>query len=417
MRARESSKATTPDQRITVGPLPRTAARRRDDLISIGSALALAAVSVFPVFLSGALGVQVTAAFDIDAGGLGLVVSSYFAASAVTVARIGRVVERVGARVGAAWGGGLAAASLVGASLAPSRSVLVAAMMAGGIGNAVVGPTASLLLARVSEHRRGLGFGAKQAAIMMASMFGGVALPVIGLLLGWRWVYACGAIVAGVVAIAGWRVVEHRPAPVVERPRVSVSASHGPLLPLAAGFGLGTAAATALGVLVVSSLVDQGVEEGTAGVLLALGSLSTILSRLVSGWYVDRNPDVAVRLIVAMLVAGAVGFAMMGSGVPSLMLLGALLAFTAGWGWTGLIVQVIATRAGRGAAAATGVGQTGAAIGGIVGPSVLGAVAASSSFAAAWFVACGLLLGAGACVRLAAGRVVSTVPSDTGRYG
>lgn len=378
-------------------------ADRGADISAIATALALAAVSVFPVFLTGALGVQLGGAFGLDAGALGLSVSAYFLASACTVALVGRVVERVGVRAGIVWGAGLAALSLLGAAVAPNRAVLTGALMIGGIGNAVVGPTTSVLLSQVSVDRRGLGFGAKQAAIMVASLLGGVALPSVGLLLGWRWVYAFGVALAASVAVLGRPRRVSPPIPV---------ASPGPeprrpaLAPLAIGFGLGTAASTALGVLLIGSLVAAGLSEGAAGLVLALGSVATIGTRVASGWYVDRAASRApTSIIVGMLVVGAMGFLLMASNVLPVVLVGVLLAFAAGWGWTGLLVQVIATRAGRGPAAATGIGQTGAAVGGIVGPSLLGATAVRWSYGAAWVVAAMLLSASALSIELARRRL------------
>ena len=59
-------------------------------------AVTVTTVSVLPVFLTGALAVQLSADLGFDPAGLGLVVALYFGVSALVSLPVGLVVERVG---------------------------------------------------------------------------------------------------------------------------------------------------------------------------------------------------------------------------------------------------------------------------------------------------------------------------------
>lgn len=55
----------------------------------------------------------------------------------------------------------------------------------------------NLTLSRyVPAHRLGLSFGIKQAAIPLATLLAGAAVPAVALTLGWRWAYGIGAVLA-----------------------------------------------------------------------------------------------------------------------------------------------------------------------------------------------------------------------------
>ena len=62
--------------------------------------------------------------------------------------------------------------------------------------------------ARCPPSRLGLSFGIKQAAIPIATLLAGVAVPTVALTVGWRWAYLIGAglaLLALLIAPAGRR--------------------------------------------------------------------------------------------------------------------------------------------------------------------------------------------------------------------
>ena len=362
-------------------------------------AVAVATATVLPAFLTGGLAVQVREELDFGTGALGLAVAAFFVASALASAVMGRVVERVGSHRGMRLAAIVSAASLLGvALLARSWAGLVAFLVLGGLANAVSHPAANLSLAReVPAGYQGLSFGIKQAAIPVATLLAGLAVPTVAVTLGWRWAFAGAAALALAVALlvpAGPRTsVVRRPKETVEK-----NARVVPLVLLALGIGLGSTAATPLGAFLVESSVASGLRVETAGLLLAAGSAASIVVRVLFGRLADGMSGGRLLLVAGMLATGVAGFAMLATGDVALILPGALLAFAAGWGWPGLFNFAVVKTSPGAPAAATGITQTGASGGAAVGPLVFGLVAEAASYGVAWLV-CGVFaLGALAAI-------------------
>ena len=383
-------------------PEGREALNRRAVLLAV----AVATATVLPAFLTGGLAVQVRGELDFGAAALGLAVAAFFVTSSLASAPMGRVVERIGPHRGmrvAAIGG---AASLLGvALLAGSWTGLVACLMVGGLANAVSHPAANLSLAReVPAGRQGLSFGIKQAAIPVATLLAGVAVPTLAVTVGWRWAFVGGAALALAVSFfvpaAAAKGVVGGAGESSEK-----DARPLPLLLLALGIGLGSTAATPLGAFLVESSVTAGLRVETAGLLLASGSAASIVVRVLFGRLADGMNGGRLLLVAGMLATGVAGFVMLATGEVALILPGVLLAFAAGWGWPGLFnFAVVKTSPGH-PAAATGVTQTGASAGAAVGPLVFGVVAEAASYDVAWLVSGASALGALAAI-LAGRRLV-----------
>src|SRR3712207_5507729 len=84
----------------------------------------------------------------------------------------------------------------------------------------------------------------------------------------------------------------------------------------------------------------------------------------------------------------------------SLLVLGTLLAFGAGWGWPGLFNFAVVKSNPGAPAAATGITQTGASGGAALGPLVFGLVVEATSYDAAWLVSGAIALAALAAILL-----------------
>jgi MFS family permease len=308
-------------------------------------------------------------------------------------------VERIGPHRGMRLAAAGSAASLLGvALLARSWSGLVACLVLGGLANAVSHPAANLSLAReVPAGRQGLSFGIKQAAIPVATLLAGLAVPTIAVTLGWRWAFAGGAALALAVAFL---VPASTRRSIVRRSGVKgdKDARTGPLFLLALGIGLGSTAATPLGTFLVESSVAGGLRVETAGLLLASGSAASIAVRVLFGRIADGMSGGRLLLVAAMLATGVAGFAMLATGEEALIVPGALLAFAAGWGWPGLFNFAVVKTSPGAPAAATGITQTGASGGAAVGPLVFGLVAEAVSYQVAWLVCGAFALGAFAAI-------------------
>ncbi|MFA9444874.1 MFS transporter [Egicoccus sp. AB-alg6-2] len=373
---------------------------------AVSAALVSTAQGMLPVYMLGGLSVQMGAELGFGTRELGLATTIYFAVSAVGSAPAGRFVQRSGAYRGIVATAALSGLALLGiAGLATSWTTLVGMLVVAGIGNAFAQPAANLLLAsEVPSGSQGLFFGIKQSAVPITTLLAGVSVPLVGLTIGWRWAFVMVA--AGSVALpllAPRSASRSRPR---GRGRSDPSAPAAtvdrlPLAVLAAGAMLGAAAANSIGVFLVSSAVDAGFADSTAGYLLAMGSVLGIVTRVIVGALADRREGAHVNRVAAMLVAGSLGFALLAVATPAILfLVGTVIAFVAGWGWNGLFTFAVVRSYPHAAATATGLTQTGLWLGGMIGPLVFGTVAAATTFAVAWSVAGGVMLTAAAVCML-----------------
>jgi MFS family permease len=178
--------------------------RRARSPAAVGAVLRAVAVSVLgvlPAFLVGALAVQIRADLDVGLGLFGLAAATLFTVSGSLARPGGRLVQRLGSRRGAALAAALATTSLTVIALAGSPAALVAGLAVGGLGNAVAQASANAVVSElVTEHRLGVAFGIKQSSIPAATLLGGLAVPGVALVFGWRWAVA-GAVGLAVVLL------------------------------------------------------------------------------------------------------------------------------------------------------------------------------------------------------------------------
>jgi predicted MFS family arabinose efflux permease len=373
-------------------------------------AISAGAATVLPGFLVGALALQIRDDLDVSVAAVAAGVTVFFAAGAVGAGAGGRLAERLGAlrsiRVCVV---ATALCLLLAALAAQSLAVLLALLAVAGLANAVNQPAINLFMAdQVPLARQGLAFGIKQAAIPAAVLVSGLALPVFALPLGWRPTFAICA--AGVLAVA---VMVRRSAtrfgPVPHRdpaPRPSRA-----LIVTAVGAALASAGPNSLGAYLVASAVDVGIAEGVAGLLAAAGSGVALLTRIALGESADRRRDYGYAAVVALLVSGSLGFALLATDVAALFVIGVFAAFALGWGWPGLF-NLAVVDLNRGApGAATGVTQTGIYVGAAAGPAAYGLVSEEYGYSTAWAVSGALCL-LGALTFWYAGRLArSRVPA------
>lgn len=363
------------------------------------AAAGVATTGVLPVFLTGALAVQVRADLRFDEAQLGLTVAAFFGAGAVASAASGRLAERLGPagsmRTAAAVGAlSLALVPLVARSL----TSLLLCLVVGGVGNALAQPATNLYLARaIGRDRLGLAFGVKQSAIPAATLLGGLAVPALALTVGWRWAY-------GVAAGAALSMIPFLDVGGGVPPRTPVRGREGdvrlgPLLWLAAGVGLGAAAAGAIGAFLTSAAVDAGIGEASAGVLVTACSALGVATRLHLGIRADRRGGRNLVVVAGMLAAGVVSYGLLATTTPLGVVAGAVAGYTVAWAWPGLFNLAIVRNNPAAPGAATGITQTGTYIGAVAGPILFGAAAAHLGFRWAW-------VGAGVVSLAAAGTIV-----------
>lgn len=340
-----------------------------------------------PVFLLGALATEITATVHVPAYGIGMAVGVYWAAAALTSACagvIGRGLSEKGMGIAAVL---LAVLSLAGsASWIPSWPWLTVWAGLGGLGNGLGHPSSNhLLVTHIPASSRGLAFGVKQAAVPLTGLVAGVSIPLVALTLGWSYAFVLMAVLGVLVLIptALTRAIPidagvAGPAARLERQVRRALVLMATMTMFAAG-----AANSALAFAVIGAL-ERGIAVGPAGVLLAIGSASGAVTRIVIGRVVDRGGVSAFPLIQAAIVACVLGLALMAIPATWSYVVGFLLAAGLGWGWPGLVHFLISHMAPGATAAATGIVQTGTYIGNTIGPVLTGVVFSFGNSTQTW---------------------------------
>ena len=356
-------------------------------------AVAITTATVLPVFLLGALSVQISADLGFDPAALGLVVSAYFGVSALVSLPVGKLVEKFGSRLTSRVGLiGASIAMLLTAVLGQSFTWVVVLVLVGAWTNVMGQLATNLTLARaMPPGRLGLSFGVKQACVPLATLLAGLAVPTVGLTVGWRWAYVIGAglaLAALVVAPRGSGRGERSTDSSAER-------ATGALAVIGVAAGLGAASSTGLSIFLVASAVDSGVAPGLAGLVLTLGSVVAVLMRMLHGWLADRRSGGHVVVVAGCLILGAAGVVLLAVPGSVALVVGTVLGFGLGWSWPGLLQFAVVRLNPTAPAAATAIVQVGVYAGGCLGPVGFGLIATGLSFATAWVVAAGAMLVAG----------------------
>lgn len=366
----------------------------------LAGVVAVATISVLPVFLTGALAVQIRSDLDVSVFEVGVASAAFFATAAIVSVLAGSVTERLGAVRAMRLAAGIDVVALAGiAAFVESAYVLVTFLALAGVANAVAQPAANLYLARVvPRSRQGTAFGVKQSAVPAATLLGGLAVPALALTMGWRWGFglAAAAAVAFVVAPPGRRSA----ALAAGAGRAGRDTSLAPLAVLALGGGLAAASGSTLGVFLVSGAVDAGIGEGGAGLLFAGSSTLGLAVRVAMGVLTDRRHGRNLRSVAILLALGAFGYVALSTAVPAGIVVGALIAFGAGWSWPGLFVLAVVRTNPGAPAAASGIVRTGTSTGAVVGPLAFGLVVEHAAYDVAWNTMAACSLAAAAIVVL-----------------
>ncbi len=378
----------------------------------MGAAGAVTALGAIPPFLIGAQAVFVRAELGFDLTRLGVAVSAFFAAAAAAALAGGGLIDRIGARAGLVLagllvtGGGAAVVLLV-----HDWTSLVLCMLLLGLGNAACQVSSNLSVAQaLPAHRRGLGFGVKQAAVPLAIMLAGLAVPTVGRIYSWRFSFGMTA-VCGLLVVAVALLVR---SPRRQRgARVAQGQDRAPLGPLlVAGLSItfASAAANFLGAYLASWADRSGLTPSQAGLLIAAGSGASIVVRIVLGHRADGRHGANLPVVAVQMFVGAGCLLGVSSGLPWAVVGFGFAAFAVGWSWPGLFLYAVA-RVGRDAPArASAIVQAGAFAGGAVGPIGFGLLVGTAGFRSAWWCAAGAFVVAGVLVLLARrGLVVDLV--------
>ncbi len=366
------------------------------------AAVAVNLMGVLALFLTGAMSVQIGREFDVTPATVGALASLFAVSTTLGSAPLGRQVRRLGVRRSLWVATSASSVALLVCAASRSIQMLGVALLIGGLGNAIGQPAGNALVAaQVRPEKYGLGFAIKQSGIPMATLLGGLAVPLVALTVGWRFAY----VMAAGAAIIAMLLVPPDRAATQTRSEQRIPADLVPALwLLVVGLVAAVLAATSIGALGAAGGVQVGLSEATAGYLVAAGGLAGLVIRLASGFGADRWTFDPLVGVAGLCVLGALGWFLMATGSSGLFVMGLIVANAFGWGWPGLQHLAVARRFPTSTAAASGVAQTGVAIGLLIGPLTLGTIA-NHNWSAMWFVAgCSALVGA-AVVRLAATRI------------
>jgi len=357
-------------------------------------------VVAIPVFLVGSLAVFIAEDLGFSVVELGGVASVFFGSAAIASVVGGRLTVRFGHKLGMYVGVASTATAVLGIGLFAQTPVQIAALMVfGGVGNGLTQPAVNFLLARrVAPDRQGLAFGVKQSAIPASTLFAGLSIPLLAATFGWRAPFLVLVLLAGLVVVLTPRRSTVIAGAVARRGSKEMRPGIT-LYILALGGVLGSAAANSLGAFLVLSLINGGVVASTAGVIAAVSSATSVTIRLIIGKVSDRFSFTNLYFVAGMQAVGGVAFIWLGfvTGVGPLATL-AMLAFGIGWGWPGLFLYNVIRRFPLIPGRASGVIQSSAFIGGIIGPFTFGVIVATAGFTPALVAAGAASVAAGIAV-------------------
>lgn len=362
--------------------------------------------SVYPAFLAGALGPELRDAIEIGERFFGFVVGGFFLGSALGSVSLGHLGERVGARRMIVLSN-ITTATCTGviAGFVRSGPTLVAVLFLAGVANSAAQTSANKLLGQgVDPSRLGFAMAIKQAGMPSASLLGGLAVPGIALTVGWQWAYASAS---GLALTSLLVVLRFAPTPAQLAARGTklggkLASTRQTLILAAVAAGFASAAAGTLGNWTTSSAADAGWSSGAAGLLLSLGAVTGITTRLVLGWLADRSERIPMRTASVSLGVGAFGALLLAPRLQWTHVVAVMLAFGAGWGWPALYNFSVVRKNPDAASAATGITQTGVYVGVFTGPIVMGFIVDQWGYAPGWsLIASSMAVGTVIMFRLA----------------
>ena len=382
---------------MTATSLGGAGSNRSRPVVSLVSAVSSQTAAMFPAFALGALALQMGDELGFTEAGLGAAVAFFFLLAAVTSPHAGTLTDRLGPQRSLRVANICSSAALVAIALAVhSYWVLLAALGVGAIGLTIAGPGTKTMVARGTPvHRHGLAFGVQAAAVPLSVLLAGLAVPVVGLTLGWRWAFGIALAVplTAFVVAPPYAALPDRTVRTGGATRGLSQIDYGPLNMIGLAAALGSAAATTMAAFFVSAATDAGLSEGLSGNLLAVASGLPIVTRILAGYMADRFESGHLRVVSLLLGTSTLGYLAAATGSKVLVPLGAMFALGVGWAWSGLMVHSVIRAYRDSPGAATGMTSGGLNVGGVVGPLAFGLLVEHVSYTAGFLMiaACALL--------------------------
>lgn len=342
------------------------------------------------VYAISALSPFLVPAMDLTRTQYGSLATLTFAAAAVSSMRAGRAVDTTNARTVMFWLVAGAAGALLAAAVAPNYPVLVVAVVASGVVQALSNPVTNRLAAQwVPPGPRGVVMGVKQSGVQMIQAASGLFLPTLAVLAGWR---GAMAIAAGACLLLGLTLVARFVPGERDRNR-RTSTVTGARLPAPvwwlAGFVFLTGAAMqgANFYLPLFGYEELGLPVSTAGLLAAVVGITGIAARIGWGRAAERLGGHVAMPALAIGGAVAVTLILLALSIhPALVWVGAFLLGATGVAANVVVmVSVIHVVPSHAIGRASGVVALGMYLGFAAGPVSMGAVVdAAGHYSTAW---------------------------------
>lgn len=360
----------------------------------IGAVFAMVAVAAPPFFVA-VLAAQIEHQLGFTTTQLGLGIAGYFLVSAVMSPVMGRAVGRWGAgrllRLACAF----ATLGLLVIAVAPSAVTIVLVLVLLGLPNSAAQPAATHVINGVSGMRaRALSFGLVQASVPATTLLAGLVLATLH---GASWrvavtVVGCATLLAQ-LAVRGVPITDDDQGPAAA-PNCDLSGNAAGvpsdtarrfiILMAVGGFFLSFAAQCLPSFLVVTGL-RTGLQPTTVGVVQIAASVASIIARIAVAARAGGSAGADdVRGLGVLALAGTTGFGLLAVGDARTFVVGALVSYGCGWGWSALFNFCVARAHPGSAAASAGVTQAGVFFGGSTGPIVFASIATVSSMQVAW---------------------------------
>jgi len=360
---------------------------QEDSLAPVFVGVAITAIGTLPLFLTGALAVQLRADLAFGVVGLGVAAATVRLAGVIAAGPAGRLADRIGPtgsmRIAAVMS---LATSLLVAFWARDLVTLCIALSASGAANPLGQSGANILIARsVAANRRGLAFGLKQSALPLSTLLAGLAIPLFALTLGWRSAFITTAVLSALIAAFVPTIPYERQGKRAASQRTETAMPL--LLLLAGGMMLAMMAGSSLTTFAVDGAVTMGVSPSAAGLLLVAGSVGSIVVRILVGVRADRYDGDHFLTVVALMAIGAVGYLLLAVGFPLLIIVGTMMGFAFGWGFNGLFWHAVIRMEPRAPGRVTGLVLPGGMLGAVFGPPLFGWMVDASGYALAWTAA------------------------------
>lgn len=362
-------------------------------------AIVVATIAVLPLFLVGALSVQLSSDLAISPSALGTTSAAFFTAGALASPFIGPITSSFG--IYNVMRSATILVSLVLVLIGTtvnSLPSLIALLAIAGAANALGQLAVNIYVSQKTlPHQQGTAYGIKQSAIPVAGLFAGLAVPLLGVTIGWRYTFVVFAITVAALVLftpskAGIpQANEKRLLDGYRMPKKTLRI-------VAFGAGLGAASGSCLTIFLVPSAVAAGFSEHIAGLIFAGACAVGIISRLFSGIRADIRGTKHFEAVAMMLSLGSIGFLALATESPLLFPFGAAVAFGLGWGWPGLLIFSTIQRSSAYPAEGTAYIQIGSSIGCVVGPLLFGILADHFSYSVAWIYTTINLVAAAACL-------------------